>query len=419
MFYGIGEFLSLPLYFYVSYRQGRRFSFFLFLACECLFGAITSLAPNIGCFIILRFLLGLTVPASVATPAALAQELVGTKWRGRNLHLVYLYRSLGGVLLAGSVFVIRDWPQIALASTVPFVAFFLYWWVLPESPQWLLARGRFEETIRLVRTIASNNSRDLTPDFIVATKRKFVLERSLREHKNEPKTQKEATKELFRAQGLRKRTIVLIFSWFTSTASFLGLNYLCIELEGDVHYNVLWSAVAEVLGWIVAAILLKCTAPRRCSNCVICAVGGVLCISLAIGRRGKSSSASLTLYVSTKLTVSISYFVFPLWTAEILPPGPRETALVLAEILNLACPVFLPLLIYQGRTQHLLPMTLLGLLHVAGGLMSLCLPETRLISFLNTPAVVPVAQCDGHWTAHNCAHCHNSPKCSIPKMDQV
>ncbi|GFY44116.1 hypothetical protein TNIN_276361 [Trichonephila inaurata madagascariensis] len=43
--------------------------------------------------------------------------------------------------------------------------------------------------------------------------RKFVLERSLREHKDEPKTQKEATKELFRAQGLRKRTIVLIFSW--------------------------------------------------------------------------------------------------------------------------------------------------------------------------------------------------------------
>ncbi|GIX73287.1 uncharacterized protein CDAR_243181 [Caerostris darwini] len=180
---------------------------------------------------------------------------------------------------------------------------------------------------------------------------------------------------------MTNRNVFCTWRWFTSTASFLGLNYLCIELEGDVHYNVLWSAVAEVLGWVVAAILLKCTAPRRCANCVICAVGGVLCISLAIGRRGKSSSASLTLYVSTKLTVSISYFVFPLWTAEILPPGPRETALVLAEILNLACPVFLPLLIYQGRTQHLLPMTLLGLLHVVGGLMSLCLPETRLISF--------------------------------------
>ncbi|GIY58506.1 hypothetical protein CEXT_267581 [Caerostris extrusa] len=45
------------------------------------------------------------------------------------------------------------------------------------------------------------------------------------------------------------------------------------------------------------------------------------------------------------------------------------------------------------------------------GLMSLCLPETRLISFLNTPqAVVPVAQCGDHWSAHNCAHCHSSPK---------
>ncbi|GIY94338.1 hypothetical protein CEXT_781201 [Caerostris extrusa] len=44
-----------------------------------LFGAVTSLAPNIGCFVILRFLLGLTVPASVATPAALenTSSLVG------------------------------------------------------------------------------------------------------------------------------------------------------------------------------------------------------------------------------------------------------------------------------------------------------------------------------------------------------
>ncbi|XP_054717987.1 beta-alanine transporter-like [Uloborus diversus] len=409
MLFGVGEFLSLPLYFYITYRQGRRFSFFLFLACECLFGSLTAFAPNIGCFALLRFLVGLTVPACAATPAALAQELVGSKSKGRNLHLMYLYRSLGGVLLAGSVFVVRDWPHIALASTVPFGAFFLYWWVLPESPQWLLARGRFEETIRLIRTIASTNGRELTPDFIVATKRKFILERSLREHRNEPRTQKEATKDLFKVRGLRKRIIVIIFTWLTSTASFLGLNYLCVELQGDVHLNLLLSAVTEVLGWAIAALMLRCGS-RRCSYCVTCALGGVLCVTMATRRRGKS--ASLTLFVSTKLSVSISYFVLPLWTAELIPHGPRETAIVLSEILSLLCPVFLPLLIYQGRTLHSLPMTLIGVLQILGGLVALGLPETRLQNTLNQPAVVPLVPYADPWADHNCAHCHNSPKCN-------
>ncbi|KAG8197283.1 hypothetical protein JTE90_007529 [Oedothorax gibbosus] len=96
MFFGIGEFLSLPLYFYVSYKHGRRFSFFVFLAGECLFGGVTAVAPNIGCFIVLRFLLGLTVPATVATPASLAQELVGPKWRGQLCYCYPYGQALGG-----------------------------------------------------------------------------------------------------------------------------------------------------------------------------------------------------------------------------------------------------------------------------------------------------------------------------------
>ncbi|XP_071035591.1 beta-alanine transporter-like isoform X1 [Parasteatoda tepidariorum] len=408
--YGIGELLSLPLYFYVTYRQGRRFSFFLFMFCECLFGCMSSLAPNFGCFALLRFLLGITVPASTATPAAVAQELMGSSWKGYALQFTYLYRSLGGVLITVMVYWVRDWHNVALASSLPFFAFFLYWWVLPESPQWLLARGRFEETIRLIRTIARINRKNVTPDFIVATKRKFVLEKSLQEHKNEPKTQAEATKDLFRAQGYRKRIIVIMFSWLTSTASFLGLNYLCIELQGDVHSNLLTSALTEIAGWFCASIILKFVS-RRCCYCVSCALGGVLCITMATRRRSKTNSISL--FTCTKLSVSISYFVLPLWTAELLPQGTREPALVLVEIISLACPVFLPLLIYQGRTLHSLPMALIGVFQILGGLVALTLPETRTKNFLNEPTVLPIMPpcAADHWAdEHNCSCCKNPHK---------
>lgn len=75
------------------------------------------------------------------------------------------------------------------------------------------------------------------------------------------------------------------FFRITSTASFLGLNYLCIELQGDVQLNLLLSAVTEVLGWAIAALILRCIS-RRCSYCVTCALGGVLCVTMAARRRG-------------------------------------------------------------------------------------------------------------------------------------
>ncbi|XP_035232582.1 uncharacterized protein LOC118204361 [Stegodyphus dumicola] len=56
-------------------------------------------------------------------------------------------------------------------------------------------------------------------------------------------------------------------------------------------------------------------------------------------------------------------------------------------------------------------MTLIGVLQILGGLVALGLPETRLVNFLNQPAVVP-AQCAEPWSAHNCGHCCNTPKCN-------
>lgn len=252
--------------------------------------------------------------------------------------------------------------------------------------------------------MAETNRKQLTPDYIVSTKRRFQLERSLSFQPQVPRTEVEATKDLLRQPALRKRTIVIVFCWLTSTASFLGLNYFCLELHGDVYLNFLLSAITEVLGWLVAALILRCCS-RRCSYCVTCALGGVLCVTMATRRRGKS--ASLTLFVSTKLSISISYFVLPVWTAELLPGAIRDTGITLAEVVSLTCPVFLPLLIYQGRTIQSLPMTLIGLLQVLGGLVALGLPETRLLNFLNPP-VVEGMRCDNPWSCRNCAHCQTT-----------
>ncbi|CAA9996793.1 unnamed protein product, partial [Nesidiocoris tenuis] len=78
--------------------------------------------------------------------------------------------SLGLMALAVIAYLVRDWRQLALATSVPFLTFFLYWWVLPESPRWLLARGRFDEAEKILKTMARVNGRSLPPDFIMDLK---------------------------------------------------------------------------------------------------------------------------------------------------------------------------------------------------------------------------------------------------------
>jgi OCT family organic cation transporter-like MFS transporter 4/5 len=36
--------------------------------------------------------------------------------------------SVGLVALSAVVFLVRDWRQLALATSIPFASFFLYWW---------------------------------------------------------------------------------------------------------------------------------------------------------------------------------------------------------------------------------------------------------------------------------------------------
>lgn len=54
---------------------------------------------------------------------------------------------------------------MGLVTTVPFLAFFAYILVLPESPRWLLTQGRLEEALEILETMARVNKRQLPSNF--------------------------------------------------------------------------------------------------------------------------------------------------------------------------------------------------------------------------------------------------------------
>lgn len=84
-------------------------------------------------------------------------------------------------MLSGITYLIRDWVHLGIATSAPFILYYCYWFYLPESPRWLLAKGRFEEASKILETLARVNNKELPASFKQQLKQKIMCKRTLSE----------------------------------------------------------------------------------------------------------------------------------------------------------------------------------------------------------------------------------------------
>jgi OCT family organic cation transporter-like MFS transporter 4/5 len=66
------------------------------------------------------------------------------------------------MVLPGVAYYVRDWRHLQLALSAPSVILIFTWWFLPESPRWLLRKGRIVEAENILRQAAETNGRKKT-----------------------------------------------------------------------------------------------------------------------------------------------------------------------------------------------------------------------------------------------------------------
>lgn len=84
-------------------------------------------------------------------------EIVGTKWRAAITVLYQIPFSLGHMSLAGLAFLFRHWQHLQMAITLPSIILLSYWWIVPESPRWLLAFGKQRAACKILQKAANIN----------------------------------------------------------------------------------------------------------------------------------------------------------------------------------------------------------------------------------------------------------------------
>ncbi|MCB7144240.1 sugar porter family MFS transporter [Bacillus velezensis] len=145
----------------LSDYNGRRKNI---LILAVLFFAATlgcTLAPNVSVMVISRFLLGLAVGgASVTVPAYLA-EMSPAESRGRMVTQNELMIVTGQLLaftcnaIIGNVLgdASHAWRYMLVIAALPAVFLFFGMLKVPESPRWLVSKGRKEDALHVLRRI--------------------------------------------------------------------------------------------------------------------------------------------------------------------------------------------------------------------------------------------------------------------------
>ncbi len=132
---------------------GRRKIMLVNLAWFSIGMAITATTESVQTFGLFRFLTGVGVGALVATVGALVAEFAPPGQRNRYNAIVYSGIPAGGVLAALVAIGAADtigWRGLFWVGALPIVVLLPLAIVkLPESPKWLVARGRLVEAERI------------------------------------------------------------------------------------------------------------------------------------------------------------------------------------------------------------------------------------------------------------------------------
>ena len=160
----IGIMVGALLFGYLADRFGRRKLFILTLLLYSCFTVISALSPGYYFFMVFRFLTAIGVGAEYSAINAAIGEIIPARFRGRANATVMNFWPVGAILAALlSLYFINMLPP-SLGWRFAFglgaiVALFTIWArrILPESPRWLLGRGRRNEALDVMQQIESRS----------------------------------------------------------------------------------------------------------------------------------------------------------------------------------------------------------------------------------------------------------------------
>lgn len=354
----VGAFLSVGLFgmFFgaavsgpLADRFGRKSVFKATMLIYSIFSLICAFSPNFTFLLIARFLVGVGIGGETPVVTSILGEFIPASKRGKLQGLIDTFWAVGwlaAAIIAYFVIPTVGWRWTFVIGALPAFFIFVIRRHLPESPRWLMSKGRVKEAEEIVNdieqsliaqglTIPKINIKDIKEDEIAIDKKVDIT-------------------SLF-SKKYFKRSIMLCIVWFLGMFGYYGLfSWLPSLFVAAGHtmvksfFYVLIMQIAFVPNQFICAYLMD-KIGRKVLLVPNLILSGITTIAYgwALGH-GASSTIVMILGIFTSFFVSATWAVLFTYTPESYPTRIRATGVAFASACSRIGSMLAPIVIGGG-----------------------------------------------------------------------
>ncbi|XP_059056832.1 carcinine transporter-like [Achroia grisella] len=329
----------------------------------CIGGTASMFATNFVVFSTCRFITGMSYDNCMMMAYLIVLEYVAPKYRSYVSNMAFaLFYGSAVTVLPWIVLLCGHWKTIALATSLPLVLAILAPFFIPESPRWLLSKGRIDDAIKKVLAIGRINKKEVPQKLIEQFKN------STKKKTNE---RNESSLEMLKKPLLRRMFICICVEYMCCTIVFDGLVRSLKQLEFDYFLTFSLVSFTEIPSMILTAFVMDWMGRRWLSSIVmfISFIFSILTVST-------SGVTSVIFAIIARFAVNISYSAAMQWAAEMMPVSVRGSGASIVHICGYVATVISPYVIYLETYIYWLPLVVIGCIAGFGGIIALALPET-------------------------------------------
>ncbi|XP_069508617.1 organic cation/carnitine transporter 2-like isoform X2 [Ambystoma mexicanum] len=359
----IGSFVSGQM----SDRFGRKLVLFSTMAVQTGFSFIQVFSSSWEMFSVLFLIVGMGQISNYVAAFILGAEILG-----KSVRIIYstlgvcIFYAIGYMLLPLFAYFIRDWRMLLLALTAPGLLCIPLWWIIPESPRWLISQGRIEEAEIIIRKAAKQNGILAPATIFDPTEIQELDSHKQRAHN---------FLDLLKTYNIRTITFLSVFIWMIISVGYFGLSLNTPNLHGDPYLNCFLSAIVEVPAYVIAWLLLQ-TLPRRYTMASVLLLGGVVLLLIQLVPTDLYI-LSIMLVMLGKFGITAAFAMVYVYTSELYPTVVRNMGIGASSMASRLGSILSPYFVYLGAYDRFLPYILMGSLTVLMGILTLFLPETH------------------------------------------
>jgi len=370
----VGQFIGALIFGWYAERRGRIPSATVAIAIMSVMSMGCALSGSFAMLLVCRFIQGIGVGGEMPVAATYISELSNAHGRGKYFLLYELIFPVG-LMATGQIGAwlvpLVGWKIMFWIGAVPGLAIALLIARLPESPRWLIAKGRFSEAEAVVRQMEASTNRRI-----------------------EPGPQRQANKQGTNARAgwrellspfYRGRTLVVWVLWATAFFIANSLNNWLPTLYRSIYHLPLQTAlraasmtnVAQVALLLVCAYVIDRVGRRNWTVSAFC-LAAVLFACLGLFAAHDVWSAMVLGTLSYGLVGSIAAVLY-LYTPEVYPTRMRATSTGLAtswlRLASAVGPSLAGLLLHKKGIGSVFVM--FAVVAVVGAICAMKMTETR------------------------------------------